>query len=93
MFLFYSDHCKHCTMLLETLKSLDKNKQIKLVSMDYIKNNNLRFDQRITHRGMNRQVKDSRILVSFGFGKNNLFTDNFEKGTVQRQNAQNKFNK
>jgi hypothetical protein len=51
------------------------------------------FDQRITHRGMNRQVKDSRILVSFGFGKNNLFTDNFEKGTVQRQNAQNKFNK
>jgi hypothetical protein len=36
-------------MLLETLKSLDKNKQIKLVSMDYIKNNNLRFDQRITH--------------------------------------------
>ena len=49
MFLFYSDHCKHCTMLLETLKSLDKNKQIKLVSMDYIKNNNLRFDQRITH--------------------------------------------
>lgn len=49
MFLFYSDHCKHCTMLLETLKSLDKNKQIKLVSMDYIKNNNLRFDKRITH--------------------------------------------
>jgi hypothetical protein len=36
-------------MLLETLKSLDKNKQIKLVSMDYIKKNNLRFDQRITH--------------------------------------------
>jgi hypothetical protein len=36
-------------MLLETLKSLDKNKQIKLVSMDFIKKNNLRFDQRITH--------------------------------------------
>ena len=38
---------------------------------------------------MNRQVKDPRILVSFGFGKNNIFTDNFEKGTVLRQNKQN----
>ena len=47
------------------------------------------FDQRITHRGMTRQVKNPRILVSFGFGKNNIFTDNFEKGTVIRQNKQN----
>lgn len=47
------------------------------------------FDQRITHRGMDKQVKDSRILVSFGFGKNNIFTDNFEKGTIVRQNKQN----
>ena len=48
------------------------------------------FDQRITHRGMEKQVKYSRILVSFGFGKNNIFTDNFEKGTIIRQNNQNK---
>lgn len=48
------------------------------------------FDQRITHRGMSRQVPYPRILVSFGFGKNNIFTDNFEKGTVVRQNSQNK---
>lgn len=47
------------------------------------------FDQRITHRGMDKQVPDSRILVSFGFGKNNIFTDNFEKGTIIRQNIQN----
>lgn len=47
------------------------------------------FDQRITHRGMSNQVKEPRILVSFGFGKNNIFTDNFEKGTVIRQNKQN----
>ena len=47
------------------------------------------FDQRITHRGMERQVRYPRILVSFGFGKNNVFTDNFEKGTVIRQNKQN----
>ena len=46
------------------------------------------FDQRITHRGMEKQVKQKRILVSFGFGKNNIFTDNFEKGTVIRQNKQ-----
>ena len=48
------------------------------------------FDQRITHRGMSKQVKYPRILVSFGFGKNNIFTDNFEKGTVVKQNNQNK---
>ena len=48
------------------------------------------FDQRITHRGMEKQVKQKRILVSFGFGKNNIFTDNFEKGTVIRQNKQSK---
>ena len=48
------------------------------------------IDQRITHRGMNKQVPHPRILVSFGFGKNNIFTDNFEKGTIKRQNDQNK---
>jgi len=48
------------------------------------------FDQRITHRGQERQSKDSRILVSMGFGKNNIFTDEFEKGTMVRQNKQNK---
>jgi hypothetical protein len=48
------------------------------------------FDQRITHRGMEKQVSNPRILVSFGFGKNNIFTDNFEKGTIIRQNKQNK---
>ena len=47
------------------------------------------FDQRITHRGMEHQVTHPRILVSFGFGKNNIFTDNFEKGTLLRQNRQN----
>jgi len=47
------------------------------------------FDQRITHRGMEKQVAYPRILVSFGFGKNNIFTDNFEKGTILRQNEQN----
>ena len=47
------------------------------------------IDQRITHRGMNKQVPHPRILVSFGFGKNNIFTDNFEKGTIKRQNDQN----
>ena len=48
------------------------------------------FDQRITHRGMSKQVQYPRILISFGFGKNNIFTDNFEKGTIIRQNKQNK---
>ena len=37
---------------------------------------------------MTEQCNQQRILVSFGFGKNNIFTDNFEKGTIQRQNDQ-----
>ena len=48
------------------------------------------FDQRITHRGMETQCNDARILVSFGFGKNNIFTDEFEKGTIVRQDKQNR---
>ena len=51
------------------------------------------FDQRITHRGAENAYEDDRILVSFGFGRNNIFTDNFEKGTILRQNDQNKFRK
>jgi len=49
MFLFYSDACSHCTMLLETLKTLDKQHTIKLISIDYLKSNNIAFDNRITH--------------------------------------------
>lgn len=51
------------------------------------------FDQRITHRGAESVYDDNRILISFGFGKNNIFTDNFEKGTIIRQNDQNKYRK
>lgn len=47
------------------------------------------FDQRITHRGMETQCADTRILISLGFGKNNIFTDEFEEGTIRRQNDQN----
>jgi len=47
------------------------------------------FNQRINHRGMAKQCPDNRILVSFGFGRNNVFTDEFEKGTIQRQKDQN----
>lgn len=46
------------------------------------------FDQRITHRGMERQIEGSRILVSFGYGANNFFTDAFEAGTRARQRDQ-----
>lgn len=46
------------------------------------------FDQRITHRGMEKQIAGSRILVSFGYGANNFFTDAFEAGTKARQRDQ-----
>ena len=49
------------------------------------------FDQRITHRGQfNNNTMIDRILISLGFGKNNIFTKEFEEGTIKRQNDQNK---
>ena len=49
------------------------------------------FDQRITHRGQNNNHSNlDRILISMGFGKNNIFTKEFEEGTKKRQNDQNK---
>tara|TARA_B100001758_G_scaffold29470_1_gene20859 strand:- start:14883 stop:15350 length:468 start_codon:yes stop_codon:yes gene_type:complete len=36
-------------MLIETLKTLDKQKQVKLISVDYLKSNQIIFDARITH--------------------------------------------
>ena len=45
------------------------------------------FDTRLTHKGIDIEPQDEvRMLVSFAFGKNNIFTDNFEKGTIIRQN-------
>lgn len=70
----------HLIKKLETKNSLQLHPKIGSVII---------FDQRITHRGMDKQVEGERILVAFGFGKNNIFTDNFEKGTIQRQNDQN----
>lgn len=48
------------------------------------------FDQRITHRGAAAATvpPGRRILVSFGFGRNNTFTDEFERGTIARQTDQ-----
>lgn len=43
------------------------------------------FDQRITHRGPKNIQKKRRTLISLGFGKNNIFTDQFQLGTEMRQ--------
>ena len=49
------------------------------------------FDQRITHRGQfDSNNINNRILISLGFGKNNVFTKEFEEGTAKRQNDQNR---
>ena len=60
----------------------------------FIKNNIgdvIIFDQRITHRGQyNNDTINDRILISLGFGKNNIFTKEFEYGTIKRQYNQNK---
>ena len=89
--IYLQDHSKNNHALKLVPKShLDK----KIESKNFIQlkpklGDIIIFDQRITHRGMDKQIKDKRILVSFGFGKNNIFTENFEKGTINRQNDQN----
>lgn len=47
MILFYSDYCEHCTILLDTIKRHDKNKIIKLLSIDYLRTLNKPIDNRI----------------------------------------------
>ena len=47
MILFYSEYCEHCTILLDTVKRHDKNKKIKLVSIDYLRSINKNIDSRI----------------------------------------------
>ena len=50
------------------------------------------FDSRITHKGQDNQDSKNRILVTMTFGKNNIFTDEYEKGIDARQtNHKNKF--
>jgi hypothetical protein len=50
------------------------------------------FEQRSTHRGqsvlqglLGKLSKEKRVLVSMGFGKNNIYTTQFEQGTRARQ--------
>lgn len=38
MILFYSDYCKHCRMLLDTIKTYDKQNTVKLVCIEGLKN-------------------------------------------------------
>ena len=47
MILFYSEFCQHCTILLETIKRHDKNKIVKLVSVDLLRNLKKPIDPKI----------------------------------------------
>ena len=89
--IYLQDHSNNNDGLKIVLRS-QKNKKIDTkgwIQLNPSLGDVIIFDQRITHRGMNKPVKNRRILISFGFGKNNIFTDNFEKGTIIRQNKQN----
>lgn len=66
-------------------RTLDQDKNIFIPELNI--GDVLIFDTRLTHKGLDKELEDQvRILVSFAFGKNNIFTDNFEKGTIIRQN-------
>ena len=47
MILFYSVFCNHCKMLLEHIKRYDKEKIIKLVSIDELRNQNYNIESKI----------------------------------------------
>ena len=47
MILFYSVYCNHCKMLLEHLKRYDKEKIIKLVSIDDLRSKNIDIGSKI----------------------------------------------
>ncbi len=47
MILFYSVFCNHCKMLLEHLKRYDKEKIIKLVSIDELRSKNINIESKI----------------------------------------------
>merc|ERR1712232_154396 len=45
------------------------------------------FDQRLSHAGNTHYMPfgGGRLFMQVGFGRSNKFTDEFERGTVQRQ--------
>jgi len=47
MILFYSVFCNHCKMLLEHIKRYDKEKVIKLVSIDDLRSQNINIESKI----------------------------------------------
>jgi hypothetical protein len=47
MILFYSTFCNHCNMLLDNIKRYDKEKKIKLVSMDELLIQNINIQTKI----------------------------------------------
>jgi len=47
MILFYSVFCNHCKMLLDHIKRYDKEKKIKLVSIDDLRNKNIDIETKI----------------------------------------------
>ena len=47
MILFYSIYCNHCKMLMEHITRYDKDKKIKLVSIDDLRNKNINIEIKI----------------------------------------------
>jgi len=65
MILFYSVFCNHCKMLLEHIKRYDKEKVIKLVSIDDLRSKNINIETKI-HSVPAFMILPSKELI---FGK------------------------
>jgi hypothetical protein len=93
--IYLQDH----TQNKDGLTLIEGSHQIKEINIDKTRMKTIQnkagsiiiFDQRITHRGQQQNNNNQdRLLISLGFGANNIFTKEFEKGTIQRQNDQNR---
>ena len=49
IYLFYSDFCDHCKILLETIKKHDKVDTLKLVSVDNLRSRGVKLNDNIKH--------------------------------------------
>ena len=64
MILFYSDYCEHCSILLDTIKRHDKDKRIKLLSIDYLRSINKNIDPRIHSVPALMFIKTKELIIT-----------------------------
>lgn len=101
MILFYSDFCKHCNVLIDTINKHDQNKIIKLVSIDTLRSLNKAIDPKIHSVPalyindtqdylFGKSVFDHLLLPNRGVLFNNNLNTNNKSANISGNNIENK---